>query len=135
MAPYFLVMQADAMLGGNKKELKKQAMLLFDQARSLLPKTSPLSYLYATKQALVSIDTYEGNSDNADESWGVDQLKKLAIDAKNPQRDVALYYLGLYYSSKNQADQATATWKELVALHEGQKTASPWASRAQAALQ
>lgn len=124
LAPYFLALQADALLAQNKQE---EAAKIFDTLLTSLPKKSPLYSLYATKRALINID--RGESAGA-ATMGLEQLKALADDTKNLQRDVALYYLGLYYWSENSIQEAQKAWQELIDMQQDQKVPSPWAARA-----
>lgn len=124
LAPYFTFFQANALIEQNKKE---EALLLMDQALNNLPSSSSLYSMYATKRALINIDLGK--------EVGVEQLKQLAYDEKNLQRDLPLYYLGLYYWSKDDLDAAQSQWELLVSLkNDDQKATSEWIAIAEKKL-
>jgi hypothetical protein len=90
--------------------------------------SSPLYTLYATKRALIAIDL--GKEE------GLEQLKTLGYDENNKQRDVALYYLGLYYWSNNDIDGARQVWETLVSLKKADpKATSEWMNMADKKLE
>jgi hypothetical protein len=126
IAPYFLALQADSAIAQNKKG---EALALLDIILKELSSSSPLYPVYATKRALLALDT------SATEAEGLQQLEKLAFDKQNQQRDVALYYLGLYHWSHDALEQAKKVWQELIDMQKGQKVQSPWAARAQEKIQ
>jgi hypothetical protein len=129
MAPYFLVVQAEALLEQGKKT---EASQLYGQVVKEIPKKSPLYGLYATKHALLLIDMV----DESLAQEGVTLLTELAHDTSNLTRDESLYYLGLYHWSKNSYELAKKAWQELVALRTTKESEqSPWAVLAQTKLQ
>lgn len=115
IAPYFLAFQAEALIHQDKQE---EARVLFADAVKKISKSSPLYYLYATKLALMNMDTQ--------------LLTKLADDHKNSYRDMALYYLGYCAFVANDRDTAEKTWARLV---REQGNSSVWANLAQAKLE
>ncbi len=124
MAPYFLALQADALVQENKKQ---EAVAVLDTMLAHMSSTSPVYGVYQLKRALLMLDT--------DDALGLEQLKKLAQNSSNKNRDAALYYLGLYHWSKDSFDQARESWQELVDLMHNQEANSPWAVLAQKKLQ
>lgn len=98
-----------------------QALVLLEKALTKMGTSSPVYYMYKTKQALILCDA--GQADK-----GVALLEELAQDTQNKQADTAAFYLGSYYWSEKQYDKAKAAWKMFEApLHqkEPQKN-SPW---------
>ena len=125
LAPYFLAYKADVLLKQNKND---EAIATFDAMAPQLPSTSPVYAPYMTKRALVKMDSVDATIQKA----GLEELTTLANDTRNPQRDMALYYLGLYYWSSQDVKQAQGIWQNLVALQtEQQESRSPWASLVQ----
>lgn len=124
MAPYFLACQAEALLeqGHHDAALKKmqEALVKFSSK-------SPLYHVYALKEALMMIDAAQAEI----RQEGVKKLQELAQDAKNPQQDMALLYLGHYYSAEKDTDNAVKTWTKLVQEHGAN---SLWALKAQGYL-
>jgi tetratricopeptide (TPR) repeat protein len=128
LAPYFLVIKADALAQQGKIV---EAAEIFDTVIDVLPKNSPLLSLYKTKRALLKLDMPE----SAKQTEGLEELRQLSADKTNLNNDVAQYYLGLYYWSRNELPAALDIWKELVAGQAAEKlAASPWASLAQEKL-
>lgn len=128
LAPYFLVLKADALVHQGKIV---DACGILDTVIASLPKGSPVLSLYQTKRALVKIDMPEAAKQNE----GLDELRQLGADKTNTNNDVAQYYLGLYYWSHDDLTKALDIWKELVASQAAEKlAASPWATLAQEKL-
>ena len=141
LAPYFLAYQSEALIKQNKME---EAQNILDQMVKLLPKKSPLYYLYKTKLLLLMHDESMkkwfdkvGSSEielnaNEDSDFGIawawiTALDTLGHDEQNPYRDKALYYVGLYYWSINDLENAEKAWQDLVALDTNSEAPSPWA--------
>lgn len=122
MTPTLLAYQAEALLHMNKPE---QALACMGSAVDQLPKNSDIYHLYATKYALMMMDA----ADETLKEKGLALLTTLAHEKTNMTRDMALYYLGLYYWTRDDAQQARATWSELVPMAE-KEPVSPWAERA-----
>jgi len=120
LAPYFVSLQVQALLHQNKQE---DVPALLDTMMRKLSSSSPLYHLYKTQKALIELDLGTEN--------GLVSLQALAEDQKNTNRDIALYYLGLYYWSHDQVEQAQKPWKELVE----QFAASPWSQSVAIKLQ
>jgi hypothetical protein len=120
LAPYFLIMKVDALLAQGKRA---DAQNLIKTVITQLSDNSPLKPLYKTKDALMKLDM----PDQTQQASGLDELRALASDKNNKNNDVAQYYLGLYYWSRNEFDMAHAIWKELVASQASERiAASPW---------
>jgi len=129
LAPYFLVFYADALL---RKGDRGGALSKLDEAIKALPADSPFLNLYKTKQALLKLD------DDIQEikEEGLQELEVLADNVDNKNRDMALYYFGLYYWSDNKTKEAQAIWQQLVGAFKHEKVgASPWASLASTKLE
>lgn len=127
LAPYFLALQAQALVAQDKLN---DALVIYDQLLSSIPASSPFLYLYKIKAALVKMDV------DALANEGFAELQALAQDIKNTYKDEALFYVGNHYWFKGELDQAKATWKNLVEQF-GNQTGmgeSPWALRAQEKL-
>lgn len=128
IAPLFLALKADIQLQRNDVT---QAMETLQQLVTALPATSPLAPLYKAKRALILLDS----SDEALQKNGVDELLSLARDKSNKVNDMALFYLGRYYWSKNDLDDAKRVWQELVNSYSMQEAyPSPWVQEASQAL-
>jgi len=128
LAPYFLAYQAEALIKQNKLA---EAVVVMEKALDTMPKSSPVYGMYATKQALMNIDS----NDAALAQKGLEQLQVLAQDTKNLGQDVALYNLGLYYWSKNDLKKAQEVWAGFAALQKEGKDTSPWAALAEQKLE
>jgi hypothetical protein len=124
VAPYFLALHVEALLHQGKKDAVQP--LLEAMIQRISP-SSPLYHLYKTKKALIELDA----EDVQIAKQGLEELRAMAQDKKNSNRDLALYYLGLYYWTHNQAADAQVEWKELAA----QYPSSPWAQVVSAQLQ
>lgn len=128
LAPYFRAYQADALSYQNKTE---EALTAVQDAVASLSTSSPLYYLYATKQALMKMDSAQKELAQA----GLQELEALSQNSSNKQRDMALYYLGAYHQAHNNAAQARQVWQDLVTGFASQAEASsPWAALAQEQL-
>ncbi len=121
LAPYFLVYRADILI--QQKKLNEAVQVMSDALR-IMPTSSPVYNLYMTKRALMRIDL-----GGQEKETGLQELTNLAHDAKNNNRDMALYYLGLYHWSNNELFQARKVWQELVAMpkQDDQQGKSAWA--------
>lgn len=124
LGPYFLAYKAQALLYGNKPEkaLEATAKLV-----ASITKSSPLYYLYATKLALMKIDSPDKNIHDQ----GASELADLSQDVQNLQRDWAAYALGSYALSHGDKEKAIQIWSPLVARA---GTKSTWGSLAQRKL-
>lgn len=123
MLPYFLAYQAEALLRMGKDVEARDVM---DRAVAQMSSSSPIYSLYATKQALMMMDAAEADV----QTKGLEKLTKLAHDDANLNRDMALYYLGLYHWAHDDIANARVVWADLAPLAQQEPT-SPWARRAQ----
>lgn len=122
LAPYFLAYHVDALLAQNKKD---EALTIMQDMMRSLSTSSPLYYLYATKQSLMQMDA----ADAAVQQAGLQRLEQLAADANNIQKDMALYYLGAYHWYNDNRDAAKDAWQKIVTLpSDSEEHASPWAT-------
>jgi tetratricopeptide (TPR) repeat protein len=119
LAPYFLAYQAEALVKQNKTD---EAVTVMTSMIKSMSKSSPLYYVYATKLALVEIDS----NDSTIHAQGLKRLEELAADTNNQQRDEALYYAGLYYWQLNDQIKAKEAWQTLAELSTNPENASPW---------
>jgi tetratricopeptide (TPR) repeat protein len=123
LAPFFLAFQAEALVRQGKLEDAIQTMKMM---LAVLPKRSPFLGIYATKKALMLIDS----SDEAQKKEGLEELIRVADDTNNGNRDMALYYLGNYYATVGDIAQAQERFKQLEEFGKQGKNPvpSPWAS-------
>jgi predicted negative regulator of RcsB-dependent stress response len=125
LAPYFLAFQAEiARLQGRADD----ARALLERALSILSKTSPLYNAYALKLAMMKIDSGDAGLVND----GTSSITALASDAKNRDRDMALYYQGLLAFDSGDRAAAEKSWNVLIEKYGAQST---WAQVAQAKLE
>lgn len=121
--PYFLAYKAQALLYSNKFQ---EALDVMSKLMSSMPQSSPLYALYATKFALMKIDSTDENI----HKQGLHELESLSLDINNAQRDWAAYSLGAYMLDHGDREKAIQAWSQLIA-RAGQ---SPWGSLAQKKL-
>lgn len=128
VAPYFLSLQAEALLQqNNNKESLAVMQVMFEQ----MSEKSPLYDEYKIKQARIKMASSE--ADVAQD--GLRILTALAHNKKNTQQLEALYYLGSYYESQGLTEKARDIWQQLVEFKkETQEVVSPWIIRAQQKL-
>ena len=127
LAPYFLVLQADALIF---QEKRSQAISLLEQAISMISPSLPFYFLYKTKHALLSLDNEETRE------MGLKKMDELAQDKKNIFRDAALYHLGAFYWSNDDQEKAKAIWQQLMDDFPVTQSSgsSSWAAQAQAII-
>lgn len=109
LGPFFKTLQAQAFLEAGDRE---QAISTLAQAYNAMGKKSPLSYLYATKLALMRFDSEKTEV----HEQGKQELQALADDRHNPHRGMAWY--GLWHDAwvRNDQQAATAAYQQLVAF-------------------
>lgn len=128
LAPYFLAVQADALIQQNKNN---EALALMKESLAQLSQTSPLYFLYATKQARVMLDS----EDEKVKTQGLEQLISLSKNYNNLQADETLYYLGSYYINSGEKEKAITAFNEIIELTKNQTDyPSPWTRLAQEAV-
>lgn len=129
VGPFFMLVKSDALAQQGRLS---EAIAAIDTVIEQLPKNFPTMPIYKTKRALMKIDM----TDAAMQTAGLNELRALAQDKENQHYDYAQYYLGLYYWSRNELDQACTIWKSLVESQASEKIAmSPWASLARTKLE
>lgn len=123
IGPFFNVLKAE---GLHQEGNTQEALTLLSDVISHLSSGNPFYYLFAMKEALMRLSL------SSEEQKGLEDLKQLAYEKKNKQRDQALYYLGLYYRNHNKRTEAEKIWKELVDEFTQLKIgSSPWAMLAE----
>lgn len=140
LAPFYLAYQAQALLKDNKLT---EAASVMDHAVGLMSPENELYFEYALKNVLMQMDVVETAGGTTDDTEK--KLVDLADNAKNKQRDAALFYLGRYYLSKNNDARAKEVLQKLVTefgtvpsdkevgvalFGKEADTASPWAQEA-----
>ena len=129
IAPLFLVLKSDAQLQLGHFD---GSIATLQEALNMLSPQSHLYPLLATKLALMQLDAKDESIANA----GLEKLIALARTENNSLKDMALFYLGRYYWSKDNIEEARAAWQELKDSELAQKAyPSPWVSQAESALQ
>lgn len=124
--PYFLALKAEGQLQQKKYQ---EAISTLDQMMQQLSSDSPLFFVYATKNALIKLDS----QDQKVREQGVKELASVAYNPKNIYRDEARYYLGLCQLIAGEREAAKTTWMSLVeeySAYESEK-ASPWVGLAE----
>ena len=125
LAPYFLMFQADAL---RYQGQHSQAVKILDDAMSKIS-YQPFKKLFGIKRALMLMDS-QATFDN-----GFDQLKELATGEKHDFQDMALFYLGSYYLSRNDSTHAREFFNKLThdfLKDQKEETRSVWALQAEA---
>lgn len=129
LAPYFIAIQADALLQqGNTQE----GILKLSEAVNSLSKDAPLAHLYQLKLARLQL------ADTDTQSQGLAVLQKLSQAEDSLVQDEALYQLGIYYAQQQDSSQARATLQKLVDAHKDADNAlgqSVWVPLAQDQLE
>ena len=128
---YIKTLEAETLIRQQKVD---EALVVLKEADKMLSSSNPIYYLCKTKIALISLDSKDEKVKNE----GLELLDKLSKNKKNHNRDMALYYVGLYYWTKNDIEKAQSEWKILVDefIFEGddEKKTSPWAKMAKMKL-
>lgn len=121
ITPFYKNYAVKILLEQNNNE---QALALLDDM--IIQVSSDLAPLYAMERALIELDVRDGETQkNAENS-----LRALAYDTTNQFRDAALFYLGRYYWTNDNLDQAREVWQTLVNEQADEKAApSPWAEQ------
>lgn len=128
LAPYFTAYEVDALLKLGKKT---EALASLDGLIASLSGSNPLIYVYKTKRALLKFDIDDATTQEA----GLKELQQLADDAKNKDRDLAQFYLGLHYYGADDLVNAKKVWQDLIELSLDSKNPSPWAEQAKQRLE
>lgn len=124
MAPYFLTLQAYCATQQHKSQ---EALDTLDSALKLVSQSNPFYYNIKLKRALIVLDMNEPEA----HELGLKQLKEVAYDKNNDQRDQALYELINYYFMQGDVQNAQVVSKELQAFPDKPGLgASPWKAAA-----
>lgn len=107
LAPFFLAFESDAQMKLGKFE---EAYNNLNEAVNNFSKNSPYFYLYSIKQAVFEID-------KKDEQKGVAALNNLVNDKNNIFKDMAAFYLGEYFWSKNNVEKAKEQYQNALAYN------------------
>lgn len=130
IGPFFLGLQADALIMDNKKQ---EALELVSQMIDIFSSANPVANLYKTKRALLKLDS----TNIAMQREARQELQVLAYDQNNKNADQAYYYLGYDHWINNNVDQAQKVWQELIIKFktDDPKASSMWALLAEQKLQ
>jgi len=109
LAPLFQLFQAQALVAQGKRDI---ALPLMEIAIKKMPSDNPLTGYYKTKVALVKMD----DKDTAVRAAGLKELESIANNDGGDAQDVALYYLGSYFLSKDEVEKARVAWQKLEKL-------------------
>lgn len=119
--PYFKALQTEALV---KSDDMTHALEVMEVMHASMRSSDPLYNLFALKYALMQLDS----ADEAVKARGLEALKRLAENSSNLYTDAAQFYLGQYYWSNNQVDEARGVWKQLLSARRmEQGMTSPWA--------
>ncbi len=124
--PFLMALKAELQaVQGNKKD----ALSAMTHAVNGMTSINPvLYYTYATKLALMQLDA----ADPAIQTKGRQSLEKLALQSKNPVRDMAWFYMGYQALLDNDNQGVQAAWSRLFDAQK--KPLSVWGMRAQSLL-
>lgn len=127
LLPYYLGYKVQILLAQDKKD---EALATLNSMIATMP-ASPLLALYEMERALMQLDS----ADEQVKVTALQMLKNLANDTDNMFRDSAQYYLGRYYWSQNNIEDAREIWQKLVDEQRDEKMApSPWVDHVQTQL-
>lgn len=127
LAPYFLAIEADALVEQGKVDQGREQLASAVQAMS---HNQPLTSFYTLKLARMQLES----SDEAVRKQGLASLQALAQDAKALVQDEALYRLGSLYVQEKNYEKARETFNQLLDMFKEYKDTpgeSVWASLAQ----
>ncbi|MBN1549490.1 hypothetical protein JW872_02410 [Candidatus Babeliales bacterium] len=121
LGPYFLAFESETLA---RRGLLDKAIESLDEFLSKISSSSKLYGPYAVKRALMKMDS----PDVAVKQAGLDELQDESRNVQNMHRDVALYFLGQYYTSIGESDKARGAWDEIADIGSAQDktTQSPW---------
>lgn len=124
LGPFFLGLQVESLLQQDKLD---DAITLMGTMMKKVSPHLPFYYLNAIKLARMKLSS-ENEEQQAE---GLNELKNLAENQKNTQKEQARYYLGLYYHSHDQTDKAKEQWQSLRTLEDQTGKRSVWALMAE----
>ncbi len=130
LEPYFLVFQANTLIKEGKLD---DAIGIMEKAITHMSKDNALLSLFEVKRALMQMDS----TVSATQETGLQKLTAFAQDVKNPYADMASFFLGNYYWSVNNLEEAKNVWQTLIEVQRKEQMGapSPWAQLAQFKLQ
>ncbi len=106
ISPFMLAYQADSALKSGNFD---SALDLMKKAVDSIEVSSPVYYLYATKLALMQLDS----KDESVKNLGKELLEKYAKTFNNPYKDMAAYYLGYQAWVVGDFELAKRNWQIL----------------------
>lgn len=127
LAPYFLAIEADALVQQGKVDEGREQLA---SVVGTLPAQAPLTQLFALKLARMQVSS----PDQEIHSKGIAGLQALAKDTRSVVHDEALYRLGKVLAHENQTQEARQAFEQLITTYKETKDAagqSVWASLAQ----
>jgi len=128
LLPYYLGYKVQILLAQNKKE---EALDTLNKMIAGIVPSSPMLAMYQMERAFVQLDS----DDTQLQEVALQTLKTLANDTNNIFRDSAQDYLGRYYWSQNNIEEAREIWQQLIDEQRDEKMASsPWVDQVQAQL-
>ena len=121
LGPYFIAFESEAL---QRRGLLDQAIASLDEFLSKIGPSNEFYGPYSVKRSLMKMDS----SDAAVKQQGLEELQSESNNSHNMHRDVALYYLGQYYTSIGQPEQARVEWDKISDIGSAQDkaTQSPW---------
>jgi predicted negative regulator of RcsB-dependent stress response len=114
--PYLLAYKAQALLHNNNYA---EALPAMTTSVASMKKSAPLYYFFATSLALMKADS----TDEKIKAAGLKELDDLGENHRNPERERALYYSGLYASQAGDKQKAASVWRVLAQRGAAE---SPW---------
>ncbi len=126
---FFKAFRAQTLVHQGKRE---EALKTLREALEKMGSKNPYYGLYQIGFAFLLL---EGSQENIEE--GLKQLNQVASQDKNTFQDMALYYLGLYYSVSGETQKAVDYWKKIQASTNvlySKKAESPWVELAKVKL-
>lgn len=127
LLPYYLGYKVQILLAQDKKE---EALATLNKMIARMP-GSPMLAMYEMERAFIQLDS----DDTQLQEVALQTLKNLAHDSTNIFRDSAQYYLGRYYWSQNNIEEAREIWQQLIDEQRDEKmTPSPWVDQVRAQL-
>lgn len=128
ISPFYLVYRAQSL--AQEGEIEKSINILNDAISKFSNDKHFLNLFKITKSLIL----FNGSID--DKKSAVENLDKLANDKENPLQDMALYYLGEYYSSENDNEKAKEAFTKASELEfkNDLNLTSPWVEKSKEKL-
>lgn len=127
-APYFLLIQSEALVQQQKNE---EALELLDVLLKDIGNKSPFYYLYKIKAATMRL----ASADEEQHKQGLKDLEDVAQDTHNTLKDQVMYALASYYQAHDKEEQARQWWERLAQMSDKameREKVSPWVRLARA---